>query len=258
MNRYAIDACLNELATEGQWLVGGDNRQKALVWFARAGGVLSAILPADSELRKTFDEAASVHLGDTSAKLPQQAVDLLRVASELNRLRRDEGILLDLRQDVQTVIAETFVKSWWFRLPIAILVTTIAFALVGVVQISNMSIDVRQHAEAAAKKAEDDIAAQRDRTQKSIAQIGDNAREAVQSQITSALRDSTTAAKTQISAAALARVNELKEQKAPELEAAFATARFSTDSSSEGLRLLMRVSTTWNCAPTNLGVQAKN
>lgn len=232
MNKYVFNTQLGELVSEGQHLtqhlLHSKDRQRTLIWFARAKDMLALFLPLESELRKAFSALADTQTAGTSASVPEEAVALIRVAADINRIQRDES--MDLRHDIESVINDTFAKSWWFRIPVAILVAATVVALGGVVQIGYMNIDIRQRAAAAVAKADEDIKAQKLQAQSAITKIGDDATKAVQEQLKTELRSHVETMKHDISAAAQIHVEDLKRQKTPELEAAFATAKFKVES----------------------------
>jgi hypothetical protein len=238
MNKYAIANLLEDVAMEGRsltWTGPGEDRQRVLVWFARSADTLGLFLAADSELRKLFSDIRNRFIGDPSASVLQEAVNLIKVAWDVNRTRKDDGMSNDLRQDVQAVIAETYLKSWWFRSTMAALTVTVIFAAVGVFQINNIRVDVHDRAETALKKAEQEINDQKASAARAITSVGEDAKREVANQLKSQLQSHVDETKRNITAAAQAHLDELKRQKTPELEAALLMSRSKLDAQQKRL-----------------------
>jgi chromosome segregation ATPase len=85
-----------------------------------------------------------------------EALRYLSIATEFNRDRRDNEGLAALREDVQSIIEKTYLKSWWFRITVLLLGAAVIFALWGDVKLQGYSLDVRKDVKDAKEKIEAD------------------------------------------------------------------------------------------------------
>ena len=229
MSKRAIAEILVDLVYQAESLGGDGDRHRTTLWFVRAADTLALFLPVDSQLRRTFTKFLDENDRAESAEVPPVAVDLIRIAYDQNRVRPDDTQLAEVRQDLNIVMGEIFTKSWWFRIPVAALLAAVAFAFGGVIQLANINVDIRERVAAAEKKAEQEIDTQKTEIAKALKQVGDDARNQVSKQLTTELTGHVNSAKGDITAAAQSYVKDLQRQKAPDLEAAFATSRYRTD-----------------------------
>jgi hypothetical protein len=229
MNKYAIAAQLDELQSEGRVLRESrspDNRARTTLWFARALDSIAMFLPAESELWKTLVRQRDEFVkNEELTALQPQALMAIQFASDLNRARRDERMTAEIREQINAIAIETYGKSTIFRGTLALLVATIGFAFLGIFQLNNLKIDVRERAEQAAKKAEQEINDQKALASKAIASVGTDARQEVEKQLRTELQAHLNDTKQKMTVEAQAHIDDLKRQKAPELEAALITAR---------------------------------
>jgi hypothetical protein len=231
MNKYILALRLDELAAEGQILTTPtfpNNRDRVRVWFANAIDT-TVFLGAESELRRLLILARDDVEKTEVATLPTRALDIIHKAAGLNRVRRDEGMITEIRNDINAIALETYAKSWPFRVTLAALFATFGFAILGIVQLNNLRVDVRERAEAAAKKAEQEINEQKAATSKAIASLGSDARQEVEKQLRLELQAHVTETKRAITTAAQAHIENLQRQKAPELEAALIISRMNVE-----------------------------
>lgn len=67
-----------------------------------------------------------------------------------------------LEHEIRYYISEHYFHSWWFRIPIIILGISVAFAILGVIQINSFKISVQEISDSAVERAKQDINAEVD------------------------------------------------------------------------------------------------
>ncbi|HEY2094567.1 MAG TPA: hypothetical protein VGJ81_22125 [Thermoanaerobaculia bacterium] len=235
MNKYLVALELDALASEGQLLrevTFTDNVDRVRVWLARSRDVIALVLPENSRLLKEFDETHDLFLKKGLNTLPPTALMVIHSASTINRARRDDALAAELRDEMNSIALQTYSNSLPFRATIGLLALTAGFAILGVFQLNNFKVDVRERAETAARKAEQEIEQQKVIASKAISAISVDARQEVERQLKSELQSHVTDTKRGITVAAQSYIDDLKRQKAPELEAALLVSRMNL----EGLR----------------------
>jgi len=239
MDKHLLARHLEGLYSDGQALAKSSSTDAAAqvsLWFARTAEALRFFLPSDSELLAAFKRLSDATADAKPTSILEQALTLLRVATDLNRLRRGDDAIADLRQDVSTIISQIYVKSWWFRIPVAILLVAVIFAVFGVVQLKDYQVDIAAIADKAVEEAHDRIDEQEKTVQASIAAIGksaeaavDEAKRDVARRLDQQLQASLKEAQDRIATTAQSHVNTLIRDKAPGLETQLLATRAIVD-----------------------------
>jgi len=249
LDKYAIDHWLARLMQEGETLREKGSEEEKKIWLATASGTLAFFLPKDSPIVNALNEIrdAESQTGPEAIQLGR-AVQLLQVAAEFNRMRRDDQTVATLREDLRSVMGETFLKSPWFYIGIVILTAAFGLAVLGVIQIKGYKIDAEQEV----INAQSRINRQLESVQKTIGEIGeratksaDAARQVVETKLDSqlatyvtttkgrigkkaeeylgSLKDTKTNAEQRIDKEAVKYLENLKRTKTPELESSLIT-----------------------------------
>lgn len=222
-----LRSLLDDVTSEGKALIGQNNPQKATAWYMRAKNAFAIAFPADSELRRALDacEKAASSAGGTNYVSPE-AVDVAKIASQQEFLSNGERSVSELQRDVALIIHETFLRSPWVKVPVVILLAAVGFAIGGVIQLANINVDINKRADSSLKNVEQQIEQKKQDTAKSLTRIADDARDQVSKALNAELKTHVDVTKKSISEAADSYVKELRAQKTPDLEAAFATSRY--------------------------------
>ena len=236
MDKHLIAKRLDSLYSDGKRLLSLDASAikpgELTIWYASALDTLSLFLEADSELIRALKEVRDRPSDPHPAKLSQEGLLVLRAASEVNRLRRGDDLVGDLRRDIQTIIGDIYVKSWWFYGPVGILFMAALFAVAGIVQLRETRINVREEAESALRNAKTSIDEHRVNVERSIDAIGkqaeskaDEAKQNVEKRMELQLQTTLEEAKTRINNAANNHFESIKRERTPNLESGLVAAQ---------------------------------
>ncbi len=162
MNKYVLNRSLENLREEGEALKGKESADDIAndikEWFIITIATLRTFLPENSPIIEGLKELKDALGKDTQqpkSDLLSQGIRLLKVATELNRQRQDDQTMASLRMDLSNVMAETFIKSWWFKAPVAILILAASFTILGYVKIQNFKVDLFDDVKKASEKIKD-------------------------------------------------------------------------------------------------------
>lgn len=246
MDKYDIDHCLERLRKDGEALGEKASDEDRKVWLATATGTLALFLPDGSPIMKAIAE-----IRDSTGQASKQdarwvvtdAVRLLKVAAEFNRMRRDDQTVATLRDDLRAVMGETFLKSPWFYLAIAILTAAFGLAVLGVIQIKSYKLDAEQELKNAKAKIEDQVRS----VEQTISTLGQRAQEsaaaakqAVEKKLDDQLASDLANAKQRINEGATQHLETLKQTKAPALESGLVTLQERSTAIEQGLKGLQQ------------------
>lgn len=226
MDKHLIASRLDQLQSDGQTIAMAITKPESITfWYASAIDTLTLFLPEASELVRVFKELRDRQSHGCDERLLPQALDVLRIAADVNRLRRSDDLVADLRRDVQTSVGEIYRKSGWFYFPVTVLFLAAGFAVVGVIELRGTRINVREEAEAALRAAKASIEEHRTNVERSIDAIGkqaqskaDEAKQDVERKLELQLQSSVEEARGRINTAAQKHLETIKREKTPNLE----------------------------------------
>jgi hypothetical protein len=200
---------LEYLREEGERLLQqrkgvGGNLFALGVWFSSVGDTLRHILPKESALLTKFDGISppeDVYDSEDKDASEQEIEGIVRATNTIidyarlelvptpkgksfeEFMKEREYYIKGIELDVSNRVSQEYFKSWWFRIPIIILGLTIAFAILGVIQINNYRISVQEIADKAVERAKQDINAEVDIIRRDLEEYAGGEKEKISSDV---------------------------------------------------------------------------
>ncbi len=239
-SHYMESGPLRQIYEEGLRLI--ERPEKSIpalrAWFAAGKDLLARTLPEHSALleefqsaREAFSKAAEEQDLESLQELIEKGNQVIYFAGTPDfRPRRlsssfDDLYIRDHERLVHSILTDIYLKSWWVKLPSALLIAALALAITGVIKIQDLKIDIYEQTDKALAKTKQRIQAEEASAEDDIKRAGsssvkriESARETAENDVRASISDYGKQEKRRIYQEATKQIDELKKERAPNIE----------------------------------------